>query len=71
MVAFVAICVLLGLYVAMTVYLFAVMTIQGRFKILLAALVSIGTAIAFYVVMEVWFQVPLLKGPVEAMLGIY
>ena len=71
MVAFVALCVLLGLYVAMTVYLFAVMTIQGRFKILLAALVSIGTAIAFYVVMEVWFQVPLLKGPVEAMLGIY
>jgi hypothetical protein len=47
------------------------MTIQGRFKIPLAALVSIGTAIAFYVVMEVWFQVPLLKGPVEAMLGIY
>jgi hypothetical protein len=71
MVAFVVLCVLLGLYVAMTVYLFAVMTIQGRFKIPLAALVSIGTAVAFYVVMEIWFQVPLLKGPVEAMLGIY
>ena len=55
----------------MTLYLFAVMTIQGRFKIPLAALVSIGSAIAFYVVIEVWFQVPLLKGPVEAMLGIY
>jgi len=41
MVAFVALCVLLGLYVAMTVYLFAVMTIQGRFKIPLAALVSL------------------------------
>ena len=33
-------------------------------------LVSFGTIAFFYVVFEIWFQVPLPKGPVEALLGL-
>jgi len=62
---------LVGLYVASVVYLFAVMAVQGRYRLWLAGLVSLGTAAFFFVLFEWWFRVPLLKGPVEAWLGIH
>jgi hypothetical protein len=33
--------------------------------------VGIGTSAFFYLVLEVWFKVPLLKGPLEAALGLH
>jgi hypothetical protein len=71
MVAFVVLSVLLGMYVAMILYLFGVMVRQGGYRPLKAALVSVGTALAAYLILEVWFMVPLLKGPLEAWLGIH
>ena len=47
------------------------MRLQGRYPLWLSALVALGTSTAFYLVFEIWFQVPLLKGPLEALLGIY
>jgi len=32
--------------------------------------VAFGVAIAFYLIFEVWFKVPLPKGPIEAWLGL-
>jgi hypothetical protein len=32
--------------------------------------VSIGTMVAFFLVFERWFLVPLPKGPIEALLGL-
>jgi hypothetical protein len=61
----------LGLYVATALYLAGVMRLQGRYPLCLSALVALGASTAFYLVFEIWFQVPLLKGPVEALLGIY
>ena len=69
-VLFVPAAILLGLYVATAVYLLAVMIWQGRYHPLMALLVSIGVAAFFYVVLELGFRVPLLKGPLEAALGL-
>jgi Tripartite tricarboxylate transporter TctB family len=70
-IAFVATTLLLGFYVAMALYLMFVMTLQGGYRVLPAVLISIGTAVAFYGLFDVWLQVPLLKGPLEARLGIH
>lgn len=69
-VLFVPVAILLGLYVATAIYLFIVMIWQGRYHPLMALAVSVGVAAFFYVVLERGFQVPLLKGPLEAALGL-
>jgi hypothetical protein len=71
MAAFVAACVLAGFYVATLLYLVLVMRFQGGYGWLRSALVAIGTSAFFFVVLELWFKVPLLKGPLEAALGIH
>jgi hypothetical protein len=70
MLAFTAAAFVLGLYVAATVYLASVMILQGRYRVWQGLAVGVGASLAFYVVLERWFQVPLLKGPLEALLGI-
>jgi hypothetical protein len=32
--------------------------------------VSVITVVVFYVIFEIWFKVPLPKGPVESLLGL-
>ena len=71
MFAFVAVSMVLGLYVSLALYLFGTMTIQGKYPISKALAVCLGTVVIFYFVFEKWFQVPLLKGPLEALLNIY
>jgi hypothetical protein len=71
MLLFVAAANFLGLYVATALYLFAVMWLQGGYKPLLALATGIAVAVFFYLVLEVWFQVPLLKGPLETVLGVH
>ena len=61
----------LGLYVATALYLGAVMYVQGGYRLVTSAAVAIATSAFFYVVLETWFRVPLLKGPLEAALGIH
>jgi hypothetical protein len=71
MVVFVVIARLLGLYVAAALYLAFVMRVQGKYRLITSAASGIGAAVTFYLVLEVAFQVPLLKGPLEAALGLY
>lgn len=59
-----------GLYVAMALYLFATLRWQGRRPWHVCVGVAIGFVVIAFVVFERWFQVPLLKGPLEAMLGL-
>jgi hypothetical protein len=47
------------------------MWLQGGYRPWLGALAGVGVAGFFYVVLELWFRVPLLKGPLENALGIY
>ncbi len=68
---FVALSLTLGFYVATACYLCAVMGWQGRYRWTSSIAVALGTALFFFVVLEVWFKVPLLKGPLEAALRIH
>lgn len=70
-VAYVILSVMLGLYVGSALYLFAVMWLQGKYGVLRSAALSLAVSLAFFVLFEWCFQMPLLKGPLEAALGIY
>lgn len=71
MAAFVVVTVLLGLYLGAALYLFWVAWRQGGYRPQLAALLGVAFSVFLFVVFEIAFQVPLLKGPLEPLLGIY
>ena len=61
---------LLGIYVASTIYIAVFMMWLGKYKWFKTALVSIGVSVAFFLMFEIWFRVPLIKGPLESLLGL-
>lgn len=69
-IGFVVLSLALGLYLATAIYLFAVMVWQGRYPLWHAGLVALGLPVFLFFVLEKGFQVPLLKGPLEAALGL-
>lgn len=71
MLAFVVLASFLGLYVSLALYLVATMVLQGKYRIHIALAVGIAAPIIFYFIFDIWFQTPLLKGPLERLLGIY
>ena len=60
----------LGLYVAMSLYLLGTIRFAGGRRWPTALAVAIGVTAVTFVVFEKWFLVPLLKGPLEVMLGL-
>ena len=60
----------LGLYVAMALYLLVAIRWTGGRRLTTALAVAAGVTLASYVVFEKWFGVPLLKGPLETLLGL-
>ena len=60
----------LGIYVSGTVFIALFMRWLGKYPWWKVALVSIGFSVVFYLIFEVWFLVPLPKGPLEAALGL-
>lgn len=61
---------LFGIYVPSIVFIGFFMRWLGEYGWPKVVAVSFGTSAFFYAVFEIWFQVPLPKGPVEAMLGL-
>ncbi|HZQ72347.1 MAG TPA: tripartite tricarboxylate transporter TctB family protein [Burkholderiales bacterium] len=59
----------LGFYVASTLFIAYFMHRIGKYSWLKVAPVAIGVSVAFFLVFEIWFQVPLPKGPLESALG--
>jgi putative tricarboxylic transport membrane protein len=59
----------LGMYVPSLVFIAFFMRTLGKYGWLRIAAVSIGTMVAFFLMFEIWFKVPLPKGPLEAALG--
>ncbi len=59
-----------GIYVASAVYVAFFMRWLGKYSWWKVAAVSIGNSVAFFLIFEIWFKVPLPKGPVEALLGL-
>ena len=59
----------LGMYVPSIVFIAFFMRFLGKYGWAKIAAVSIGTMVAFFVMFEIWFKVPLPKGPIEAAFG--
>ena len=59
----------LGIYVPSAIFIAVYMRILGKYGWLKIAAVSIGVMLAFFLAFEIWFKVPLPKGPFEALFG--
>ena len=66
---YVAVMQWLGLYVASVIFIAVFMRWQGKFSLFKSALTSIIVVVVLFVMFEIWFRVPLIKGPLEAALG--
>jgi hypothetical protein len=60
----------IGIYVSSTIFIGLFMRWLGKYAWWKAAVVSIGVSVVFFVIFEIWFKVPLPKGPVEGWLGL-
>jgi putative tricarboxylic transport membrane protein len=60
----------IGIYVASILFIGFFMRWLGKYSWLTLAAVSVGNSIFFFVVFEVWFKIPLPKGPIENWLGL-
>ena len=60
----------IGVYVSSVLFIGFFMRWLGRYAWWKVVLVSVVTVVVFYVVFEMWFKVPLPKGPVEGWLGL-
>jgi len=59
----------LGIYEASVLFIAFFMRLLGKYGVAKILAVSLGTVLVFFLMFEVWFQVPLPKGPVEALFG--
>lgn len=59
----------LGLYVASAVFIAVFMRWQGKFSLLKSGLTGVSVSVVLFAMFEIWFKVPLIKGPLEAALG--
>jgi len=60
----------IGIYVSSILFIGFFMRWLGKYAWWKVAAVSLGAAVVFYLIFEVWFKVPLPKGLVESFLGI-
>ena len=60
----------LGIYVASILYIAFFMRWLGKYAWWKLAAVSIGNSVVFFLIFEVWFKIPLPKGPLEALLRL-
>ena len=69
-VVYVSVIAYLGFYVASTLYIAYFMWHLGKYSWIKIVPVAIGVSVAFFLIFEIWFSVPLPKGPLEAALGL-
>ena len=60
----------LGIYISSALLIAGFMRWIGRYGWPLAAAISIGLPVVVYITFEMWFLVPLPKGPLEDLLGL-
>ena len=67
---YVAVIGFLGIYVASILFIAFFMRWLGKYDWWKLAAVSIGNSVFFFIIFEVWFKIPLPKGPLEALLRL-
>ena len=60
----------IGIYVASALFVGLFMRWLGKYTWWKVAAVSIGNSVAFFLIFEIWFRIPLPKGPLEAFLRL-
>ena len=60
----------LGIYVSSTLFIAFFMRRLGRYPWLKVVTVAVGVSLVFFLLFEVWFKVPLPKGPLEGWLKL-
>lgn len=60
----------IGFYAASILYIGFFMIWLGKYSWLRSTAVAASVIIAIFVLFEIWFRVPLPKGPIEALLGL-
>ncbi len=70
MIGFVIVSLVLGLYVGTALYMFGTLVLQNRYRLAPALIISLGLPVFFYLLIEKAFRVNMLKGPLEAALGL-
>jgi putative tricarboxylic transport membrane protein len=59
----------IGIYVASAAFITIFMVWQGKFSVVKSLVVAIPVSVFLFFMFEVWFKIPLPKGPLEAMIG--
>jgi hypothetical protein len=67
---FVALVGYIGIYVAAVIFVAFFMRWLGKYPWWKVAVVSLGQSVILFVIFEIWFLVPLPKGPLERLLGL-
>lgn len=70
MVAYVVAIRWLGLYLASALLIAGFMRLQGGYGVLRSILVASAIAVVLYAFFELWFLVPMPRGPLEDVLGL-
>ena len=58
-----------GIYVASAIYIALFMWHFGKYPVIKGAAIGVAISLSLFVMFEIWFLVPLPKGPLEEMLG--
>jgi antibiotic biosynthesis monooxygenase (ABM) superfamily enzyme len=69
MTIFVVLSIYIGIYISMALFVAYFMNRQGGYSLAKALPVAVLLPILLFVIFEIWFLVPLPKGPLEAWLG--
>lgn len=67
---YVALLAWLGIYVASAIFIAFFMRWLGKYPWWKVVAVSLGNSVVFFLIFEIWFKVPLPKGPLENLLGV-
>jgi hypothetical protein len=68
-IAFVVAIYFLGIYVSSVIYIAGFMLWRGNFRWWTVAATSVGVPVVLFFLFEIWFLVPLPKGPFERLIG--
>jgi len=60
----------IGFYVASILFIGLFMIWLGKYSWLRSGVVAASVSVATFLLFEIWFRVPLPKGPIEALLGL-
>jgi putative tricarboxylic transport membrane protein len=60
---------LIGIYVSSALFIALFMKFAGRYTWLRSVVVGLGVSVTAFVLFEMWFKIPLPKGPFERLIG--